>query len=1016
MRRSLIAGILLLALAGCGGERPSGNAGSPPRISPRPSTPLSLTALLAGPPLPQSLSAGRTRRYELPLEAGQYLQMVVEQRGVDVAVRLLDPAGSLLLRVDSPNGTQGPEELFLVADAAGRYVLEIEAADGAGRYEVRVEALRAATPEDRTRGAAAAAYSHARLFEREGQNAPAAASYREAAELWRQAGTGNEAREAWSLYRLGRLSVETEDPIHRREGVEALDRALGLYRRVGDRRQQGYSLYFLGLGRYRTGEAGPALGNYEDALAVWKELGDLFEEGTCLNNLALLRVRQGRLHAAIDLYFRAIGIWQGLKDGSSEAATRMNLGLLYARLGEGGLAVDQYQRALTSLAGRTQPPDVMRRAVALNRLGDVLLWMEGPEAALSKLREALALRRRQRDTFGQAVTLNSIGLAQVKANRPREALEAFASAVEIFRRHNDGPAQAVVLKNLGIADERLGHFARARGSYERALELDPHGTAEMAAVFGLARVARRENRLDEAEHRMERSLKLAEDVRSQVWRPDLRASYQAAQQEQYTFFLDLLAERHRREPGRGHDARAFAVSERARARSLLDLLSAARAHPGPDELRRLDELSRRINTRHLDLLAFPQGIASGELERELTGLLESWRQANAAVQGPPRAAAPSLSLPEAQRLLDPGTLLLEYFLGEERSYLWAVTSSASRFVTTLPGRTRIEAAARRAQRGMTESHRQTGEVAARQAAARLSRMVLAPVADLLGRPRVVVVAHGALQAVPFAALPLPDGTDRPLIADHEIVSLPSVSVLAALRSELAGRQPAQGLLAVVADPVLGADDPRLKTIRTVAVAAHQAPALPRLPYAGREAVDILNVAGSRRVFAASGFAASRKLVQSGRLSSYRILHFATHSLFDDLHPELSTLTLSTFDPAGRPIDGQLRAYEVSGLELRADLVVLSACRTALGREVGGEGMVGLTQGFLHAGAPRLLVSLWDVDDRSTGELMKRFYAALLRQGLPPAQALRQAQISLWKEPRWRAPYYWAGFVLQGEWR
>lgn len=1012
-RRYLIAGVLLVlaALAGCGRGRdePSARpAGAPSR------TPDSPPAVLAaGSRLVRNLSPGLTQRYALFLRPGQYLQVVIQQLGVDVAIRVLDPAGRFLLRVDSPNGLRGPEELFLVADRAGRHVLEVEASAGNGRYEVRVEALRAATPEDRTRAAAAAAYSRARLFEKAGQSAPAAASYRQAARLWGE--VGDEASEAWSLFWLGKLLVDA--PAHRREGVAALDRALGLYRHMGDRRQQGFSLYFLGLGWERIGEIESALRSYEQALSLWRELDVPSEEATCLNNLAMIRVRQGRLHAAIDLYSRAIGIWQRLGDGSGEAATRTNLGLLYARLGEGLLAMDQYHRALALLAGQTQPPNVMRRAVALNKLGDVLLWMEGPEAALAKLKEALELRRRQHDTFGQAVTLNSIGLAQLKANRPREALEAFGSAVEIFRRHKDGPAQAVVLNNLGIAYERLGHLSRARESYERGLEMDPHGPAEMAAIFGLARVARLENRLDEAEQRMERVLDLVEGVRSQVWRPDLRASYQAARQEQYTFLLDLLAERHRREPGKGHDGRAFAISERARARSLLDLLSAARSHPGPEELQRLDELSQKINARHLDQLTSPQGIANDELEKELTPLLESWRQANATAQGPPRAFASSLSLQGAQRLLDKDTLLLEYFLGDERSYLWAVTSSASRFLATLPGRARIEEAARRVHTGMTESQYQTGEVAARQAAARLSRMILGPVADLLDRPRLVVVPHGALQTVPFAALPPPDGTDRPLILDHEVVSLPSVSVLAALRSELAGRRSAQGLLAVVADPVLGPDDPRLGEIRSASVVNGRPPSLPRLPYAGREAVDILSLAGSRRqVLAASGFAASRKLVQSGRLSGYRILHFATHSLFNDLHPELSALALSAFDEAGRPIDGQFRAYEVSSLDLHADLVVLSACRTALGREIGGEGMVGLAQGFLHAGAPRLIVSLWDVDDLSTSELMQRFYKGLLRENLPPAQALRQAQVSLWKETRWHAPYHWAGFVLQGEWQ
>ncbi len=1014
--RCLLVGMLLGQgmLAACGGERTAANPSPSPPSSTPPPIPLSLGASPPGRPLVERLASGNRRRYEILLEAGQYLDLVVQQRGVDVGVRVFDPEGRPLLWVDSPNGRQGPEEVRLVADAGGRYVFGLEASDGDGLYEVRVDALRAASRADRTRGAAAAAYSRARAAQREGQTPAAAAGYREAAALWQR--TNDAADEAWSLFWFGKLSVYTSDPVHRRDGVLALDRARGLFRRLGNRSQEGYCLYFGGLGSARNGEIAAAFHGYEEALSIWRELRVPFEEATCLNNLALLRVRQGRLQAAVDLYFQAIAIFQQLSEGSSEAATRTNLGLLYAQLGEERLAVDQYRKSLAALAGQTQPASVTRRAIALNKLGDLLLRMEGPASAMPKLREALELRRLQRDTFGEAVTLNSMGLAQVEANQPREALADFSSAVEIFRRTNDRPAQAVAVNNLGIAYERLGYLRRARQTFEAGLELDPHGDAEMAAIFGLARVARAEDRLDEAEQRMERLLALVEDFRSQLWRPDLRATYQAEHQEQYTFLVDLLAERHRREPGNGFDARAFAVSERARARSLLDLLLAARAHPDGEELRRLDELSRQINTRHLDLLASPHGIASGELETELTGLLESWRQTNAAVRGPPRVVPAVVTLEATRHLLDDDVLLLEYFLGEARSYLWAVTSSGSRFVATLPKRADVEAAARQLHSALTESRMQTGEAAARLAAVRLSRMVLAPVADLLDRPRVAVVAYGALQAVPFAALPLPNDGSRLLVADHEIVSLPSASVLGALRSKLAGRQPAPELLAVVADPVLQPGDPRLQGMTAVAAVAGNNPSLPRLRYAGLEAADILEIAGSDRAFAASGLAASRALVQSGKLRRYRILHFATHGLFDEVHPELSSLALAAFDSAGRPIDGQLRAYEVSGLDLRADLVVLSACRTALGHEVGGEGMVGLTQGFLHGGAARLLVSLWDVDDRSTGELMKRFYAALLHDGVSPAQALRRAQLSLSSEARWKAPYYWASFVLQGEWQ
>lgn len=947
------------------------------------------------------LEPGQTRSFALLLQADQYLHLAVEQLGIDVVATVRDAAGRRLLRVDSPSGGSGSEDLFLVAGTTGRYVLAVESLEGAagGRFALRIKALRSATDEDRAYAAAAGAYSRARLQEREDSVSEAAASYRDAAHLWED--LGEEARAAWALFWLGGL--HDADPARRREGAEILSRSLDLFRRAGDERQQALCLARLGHAWWRLGEVEEAGRSYEQAAVLSKKLGDHEEWAARLNDLAVVRVRQERIHAAIDLYSRAVEILQRPGSPMSLAGARTNLGRLYASLGENRLALDQYRRALMLVEHQ---PESALRAVILDKLGDVLLRTDGPAAALEQFRESLELRRRRRDARGQAVTLNSIGQAWLEANRPRQALRAFEASLEVFRRQGEERPRTIVLNNLGLAYERLGQPGRARDFYRQALDLAiRQGSSlrvEETAVSGLARVARMEGQLDEAERWMEQSLETVETIRSRVWRPDLRSSYQAARQERYAFLIDLLAERHRREPGGGHAGRAFAVAERARARSLLDLLSAARHDPRPDELRRFDVLSRRINDRHRKLLAVAsQGVETGALEGELTGLLENLRQTRAAVEGPrlaQRVAPPMLTLRQVQdRLLDEETLFLEYFLGEQRSFLWAVTPSATRFVTTLPGREQIEAAARRTRERMTESHRQTGDVAARQAAAELSRTILGPVADLLTRRRLVVVAPGALQAVPFAALPHP-AKARLLIADHEIVSLPSASVLGALRSRLAGRRPPPGLLAVLADPVPGAADPR------------------RLPFARQEAAAILSLAGSRQVLAASGSAASHDLVRSGRLRDFRILHFATHGLLNDLHPELSALALSGFDASGRPVEGHLRAYEVSSLDLHADLAVLSACGTGLGREVGGEGLVGLTHGFLHAGVPRLVVSLWDVDDRATSELMKRFYTALLRERLSPAQALRQAQLSLLEEERWRAPYHWAGFIFQGEWR
>jgi CHAT domain-containing protein len=237
-------------------------------------------------------------------------------------------------------------------------------------------------------------------------------------------------------------------------------------------------------------------------------------------------------------------------------------------------------------------------------------------------------------------------------------------------------------------------------------------------------------------------------------------------------------------------------------------------------------------------------------------------------------------------------------------------------------------------------------------------------------------------------------------------------------------------VAVLADPVFEAGDPRVHASATAKVA--RPPARPtgltramsslgrerfsRLPFSRREAEAIAAFVPPTALLQATDFEASRSFVSEARLSDRRVVHFATHGLFDSEHPDLSGLVLSLVDEKGAPRDGFLRMHEIYNLRLPADLVVLSACQTALGREIRGEGLVGLTRGFMYAGARAVVASLWQVDDESTAELMKRFYRGMLKEKRRPADALRKAQLELSRDRRWSAPFYWAGFVLQGEWR
>jgi CHAT domain-containing protein len=290
-----------------------------------------------------------------------------------------------------------------------------------------------------------------------------------------------------------------------------------------------------------------------------------------------------------------------------------------------------------------------------------------------------------------------------------------------------------------------------------------------------------------------------------------------------------------------------------------------------------------------------------------------------------------------------------------------------------------------------------------------------------------------LQYIPFAALPEPGGTTAsPLIVAHEIVNLPSASVLALLRHDLEDRKPAHKTVAVLADPVFSPTDPRLLAVNNAhpsstpevsLVAEVQRSAsesgladLMRLRFSRQEADDIARLAGRNPNLKAVDFAANRDTALDGQLSDYRIVHFATHGLINNEHPDLSGIVLSLVDKQGRPQNGFLRLYDIYNLKLDADLVVLSACQTALGKQIKGEGLVGLTRGFMYAGAPRVVASYWRIDDRATADMMKRFYQSMLKDGLRPAAALRAAQVSMLQDPRWQAPHYWAAFTLQGEWK
>jgi CHAT domain-containing protein/tetratricopeptide (TPR) repeat protein len=811
-------------------------------------------------------------------------------------------------------------------------------------------------------------------------------------------------------------------------GLACYESALPVLAEVKAESLAGFALNNIGRIYDIMGEPDQALDRYRQARERMRATGDRAGEARTLNYIGLLHQELGDSQEALADFGAALEVFRALDNRRWQAFVLHNTGLVYQGLGEWPLAASAYEEALRL---RREVGDRGEEAATLTNLGQVYIALDRAREALECQRKALELRRASGDRLGEGVALTQAGRAALVLGDTPAARSAFDRAAGLLRAAGSRADEAEALRGRGEADLAAGEPAQGLPSLEEALRLaraTGHRPSEAQADLAVARAERRLGRLADARTYAGAALEILETLRTRIGSPDLRASFSALRHQAYELDLDLLMESHRAAPAAGWDRIALETAERARARTLVELLNEAGVdiHQGVDPalVERRTSLLRRLSAKtERALREHPKGKDErAALEEERFAVLRDLDAVEAEIRerSPGFAALTQpqpLAAAEIQALLDPDTLLLTYALGEERSYLWAVTRERIDSFE-LPARVRIEELARRVS---TELSRFDVEDRPREAAdlAALGRLLLGAVADRLGRRRLVVVPDGALEYIPFGALLLAEGKEAgplPVIERHEIVDLPSASALAVQRRTLASRPPAAKRIALLADPVFDRRDPRVASRQLAGPAATDPPAFERLPASRREAEAIAALAPAGDSMVALDFDAALPRVLDDRLSAFRILHFATHGVIDAERPALSGLALSMVDAEGRPQEGFLHLRDIYNLKLNADLVVLSGCRTALGKEVRGEGLIGLARGFQYAGAPRVVASLWPVEDVATASLMTRFYTGLWIDRLPPAAALRQAQLWVRRQRRWRDPYFWAGFVLEGDWR
>jgi CHAT domain-containing protein/Tfp pilus assembly protein PilF len=852
-----------------------------------------------------------------------------------------------------------------------------------------------------------------------------------------------------------------------------------------------------------------AIVKYKTALNLWQQLENKAEQAVTLNKIGLVYANSGDLENALNYFNQEIPLRDPLKDRVGIVVTLNNIGQIYSYQGEQGQALSFYNQALSlqnavlkqKLSLKDTVHNQSHKGTILNNIGAVYSKLEEWDNALNYFNQALSLRRSygtqgqvlitlnniiyvyyyqgnkkqvlnyfnqafliqsqvsDRDTHIESVTLSNVGSVYADLHDEKQALNYFNQALLIQRQDGDVRGEASTLHNIGTVHEDSERWDLALNFFNQSLLLKPKlGDRPLVAktLFHIAKVERNKRNFASALHNIDAAIEIVEDLRTKVVSPKLRISYFATQQNIYHFKIELLMQLHKQNPLAKYNERALEATDRAHARTLVELLTESKVNIRKgitkELLRREEELDQTHDilekkevelTSHKsneqEILANKQKIAKYLQDKE------TW-ETDLRIYSPQYAA---LKLPKLlefkeiqQQVLNDDTLLLAYSLDTERSYLWLVSKTKIESYE-LPRRAKIE---KQAKDFYNEQKRNTEDFPKKykdnKIGIELSQIILQPIANKLGNKRLLVVGDGVLQHLPFAALPLCKNVacNQPklLVTQHEIVNAPSISTIATLRAEKRDRTPTK-TLATIADPVFNDRDDRCKNLciqanlpprgqaknqvdnldnRALQRATREAGiSKDRLKGTEDEARNILSLVEPNNRIEKLGFDANREFVMSPELGKYRNILFATHGILNDVTPELSGLLLSSIDQTGQPINGFLRLNDIFNLKLSADLVVLSACQTGLGKDVKGEGLLGLTRGFMYAGSPRVVVSLWKVRDDATAVLMTKFYTNMLKHKLKPAEALRKAQLEMLNDDgQYSDPYYWAGFTLQGEWK
>ena len=823
------------------------------------------------------------------------------------------------------------------------------------------------------------------------------------------------------LANIGRIYSNVADYDN---ALDALQKALGQAEVLGDRKRQVIILNSLGvtyirLARYgeartqlqtaqnlvqsiqfpegleathinigelfqQTGRAQEALREYQTARELAAQIPDLEGEATVLGNVATVYEDLGQYEEAIRGNQAALEIWQRLGSIDGQAVAHNALGVIMTRLGQFEAAEQHYQTAADL---RMQAGNAYGIAVSASNLADLYFQLGRYDKALQQATRARDQAHSIDTPALEAVALDNMGAAEAALGENEAALSSHQAALAIRQSIGDRPGEAASRANLAAMYSDQKRYPEALAQYEMALDIFREiGQVEnqAQALANVGRVYRRQGNLAQTVRSYRTAVDLSESVQGKIKVEELATSFAAGHAWMYSGLIDALA-------ATGAAETTFDYAERARARAFLDQLGNQqvdfRRGAQPELINQEQEVRQRViglqsalDAEHARPLGQQTQTSLDELSADLEHARKEYQEllTRLKLASPEYASLISvstLSLEEVQsQVLDEDTTLIEYFILDDQTLAWVIDREGFELVRLDIARDELANQVKFLRKLIDRRDFDA------QASAALYDALFAPLAPHIDHANLIIVPHGVLHYLPFAAL-WNAGAGRYLIENYGLTYAPSAS---ALKYILDKRNPDEGRVLALGDPE--GSLPKARNEATAIAALYGA-----APLLGPQAME------------------SRVRAAAGQLDE---LHLAAHGVYNPYNSLFTRIELA----AGEGQDGNLEVHEVYGLDLTAaNLVVLSACETALGEQSAGDELVGLTRAFLYAGAPAVVTTLWSIDDAASGALMEAFYGHL-REGLTNAEALRAAQLEVLAQEQWQTPYYWAAFSLTGDYR